>query len=1092
MNCVCAVWGDYAIQSIRGEVDAGNYTYYKLQWDGPVTIVLESLSGDADLYVSKTLLKPTFDPEEFDFSSTTCGRDWVDIPRACPRPLGVAVYGHPRQPSSSYELHLVYRDPDYLDQFTLHPENDTEDELLGTLRKRAGAQRGSAETETNGAAGAAEAAAGAAEAEEGTEGAAKGGETAEAAAAGAAAEAAAAAISERVQATVTSGALLSYETQMLLELLAEDGLLVSARGLGLERLVTALVRVHCDPGQLVLVMGTGRPEEEYIVERLAADGVSPLPRTVTADTSVSERRQVYLQGGVLFVTSRILVVDLLTERCPADLVTGLVVYRAHAVVESAQEAFILRLYRQKNKTGFIKAFSSSPLSFTSGFCQVQRVMRNLFVRNLYLWPRFHLQVNQTLKECAPEVVEIRLKMTPLMMSIQTALLDLINITCKEFRRLNPSLDWDSLTAETVLSRSFHKVTRHRLDPVWNQLSARTRQLASDLRTLRSLLLALPQLDSCSFYQLVAAQQTAERALNSGWAILDAAETVFVDARRRVFGDVQPQAKRAVRAEGKRPQPKVLTPEEPPRWPALSEVLSEIRAEVAAAAAADESQDLPPLWPDKVLIVASDMAACRRIREFLTLGSEAALWRRFQLTLASRYDDDAFIPSAAVTTAPTTAQEKAPNKDGDQQTLTQMGNADPKTSAGGGTADDDELLVSLPDSPLLLLLPTKDANDPFQLQRSLHLYRPRYVVLYDLDVAVIRSIEVHQAATPERQLRVYTLLFSGTSEEQAYLTALRTEKQAFEYLISEKASMVVPEEREGRDDTNADLERGAAQPEPAAASSRRGGAAPPPPAEPPRVIVDMREFRSELPSLLHRRGLEIVPATIEVGDYIVTPELCVERKSVSDLIGSLMSGRLYGQALAMSRHYRRPLLLIEFDQSKPFTLQGKYYLSSDMSSAQVVSRLQLLTLHFPRLRLMWCPSPYASAELLHQLKEGAGEPSLAEARSATADRTDTLAEDRVNPQVRDFVSKLPGVRQKTLYALLNKIDSLLDLLEMSEEALSEVLGSPTDASQLHQALHGKLSAPAPGDTSAAKRPATTTTAGRGRAARPRFWRGKKKS
>ena len=55
------------------------------------------------------------------------------------------------------------------------------------------------------------------------------------------------------------------------------------------------------------------------------------------------------------------------------------------------------------QTGFIKAFSSSPLSFTSGFCQVQRVMRNLFVRNLYLWPRFHLQVNETLKECAVSI-----------------------------------------------------------------------------------------------------------------------------------------------------------------------------------------------------------------------------------------------------------------------------------------------------------------------------------------------------------------------------------------------------------------------------------------------------------------------------------------------------------------------------------------------------------------------------------------------------------------------------------------------------------------------------------------------------------------
>ena len=30
---------------------------------------------------------------------------------------------------------------------------------------------------------------------------------------------------------------------------------------------------------------------------------------------------------------------------------------------------------------------------------------------------------------------------------------------------------------------------------------------------------------------------------------------------------------------------------------------------------------------------------------------------------------------------------------------------------------------------------------------------------------------------------------------------------------------------------------------------------------------------------------------KVGDYILTPDICVERKSISDLIGSLNSGRL---------------------------------------------------------------------------------------------------------------------------------------------------------------------------------------------------------
>lgn len=59
---------------------------------------------------------------------------------------------------------------------------------------------------------------------------------------------------------------------------------------------------------------------------------------------------------------------------------------------------------------------------------------------------------------------------------------------------------------------------------------------------------------------------------------------------------------------------------------------------------------------------------------------------------------------------------------------------------------------------------------------------------------------------------------------------------------------------------------------------------------------------------------------KVGDYILSPDMCVERKSLSDLVGSLNSGRLYSQAVSMTRHYTKPMLLIEFDQNKPFHLQ----------------------------------------------------------------------------------------------------------------------------------------------------------------------------
>ncbi len=41
------------------------------------------------------------------------------------------------------------------------------------------------------------------------------------------------------------------------------------------------------------------------------------------------RERVYMEGGVLFITSRILVVDFLTDRIPAHLITGILIYRAH-------------------------------------------------------------------------------------------------------------------------------------------------------------------------------------------------------------------------------------------------------------------------------------------------------------------------------------------------------------------------------------------------------------------------------------------------------------------------------------------------------------------------------------------------------------------------------------------------------------------------------------------------------------------------------------------------------------------------------------------------------------------------------------------
>ena len=39
----------------------------------------------------------------------------------------------------------------------------------------------------------------------------------------------------------------------------------------------------------------------------------------------------------------------------------------------------------------------------------------------------------------------------------------------------------------------------------------------------------------------------------------------------------------------------------------------------------------------------------------------------------------------------------------------------------------------------------------------------------------------------------------------------------------------------------------------------------------------------------------------------------------------------------------------------------------MRSSEITAKLQLLTIHFPKLKLVWSPSPHATAQLFEELK-----------------------------------------------------------------------------------------------------------------------------
>lgn len=200
------------------------------------------------------------------------------------------------------------------------------------------------------------------------------------------------------------------------------------------------------------------------------------------------REKMYAQGGLFSITSRILIVDFLANLLRPETVTGMVVLHTERVVATSLEAFILRIYRQKNKSGFLKAFSDSPEPFTSGFSPLANMMKNLFLQKPSLYPRFHLAVAKSLEgRKKAEVIELEVPMTDAMRDIQLAVLECVEVSISELKKANSGIEMEDWTLDSALHKNFDTIIRRQLDPVWHRTSYRTRQIVRDLTLLRTIL-----------------------------------------------------------------------------------------------------------------------------------------------------------------------------------------------------------------------------------------------------------------------------------------------------------------------------------------------------------------------------------------------------------------------------------------------------------------------------------------------------------------------------------------------------------------------------------------------------------------------------
>ena len=207
------------------------------------------------------------------------------------------------------------------------------------------------------------------------------------------------------------------QRRIIQDMIEEDGLCIMAAGLGWQKILAVMLQLQTERRRnpkergVVLLLGCTDWQRSMIKRELrrlnpalqrarvadliavtpsqaadapssaaapAADGSADqatglepeMPVDVTNEISATGRIELYRGKACLFVTTRILVVDMLNSRVLPNQIAGMIIMNAHRVTETSGEGFASRLFRSSNRKGYLRAFSDQPTSFSHGFAKV--------------------------------------------------------------------------------------------------------------------------------------------------------------------------------------------------------------------------------------------------------------------------------------------------------------------------------------------------------------------------------------------------------------------------------------------------------------------------------------------------------------------------------------------------------------------------------------------------------------------------------------------------------------------------------------------------------------------------------------------------
>jgi Fanconi anemia group M protein len=208
-----------------------------------------------------------------------------------------------------------------------------------------------------------------------------------------------------------------------------------------------------------------------------------------------------------------------------------------------------------------------------------------------------------------------------------------------------------------------------------------------------------------------------------------------------------------------------------------------------------------------------------------------------------------------------------------------------------------------------------------------------------------------------------------------------------------------------------------------------------------ITVDHRESRSTVARRLDQKGVLIATKQLDVGDYILSSRLGVERKSVDDFLASLCDGKLFQQIKYLRDAYSRPLLVLE----------GEGLLTKRNISSQAIYGCLSSILVDYGIPIISTKDEAETADVLYV---------MAKREQRSKEKTVSLRGEKhlhtMTMQQQYLIEGLPHISSVLATRLLRHFGSIYALMNATEKDLCEVQGiGPSIARDIHQVLHSEF-------------------------------------